>query len=344
MSGPLPGWLAPIAWPAACAYGAAVWVRNRGFDRGRRVQRMSRPVISVGNIVAGGTGKTPMVRWLAARLEQHDVRPVIAMRGYRGGGESSDEAREYRAALPGVPVLEDPARAAALQRYLPAHPEVDCILLDDGFQHRFVGRDLDLVLVDATRPCLSDHLLPAGWLREPASNLARADGVVVTRATRVDQRLADAIASKHGAPPLAWCRHRWMSLALHGSERADVEIDWLRGKRVATMLGVGNPAAVTDQVRGVGAMIAMDFGARDHERYAAARVRAFLASCSDVDALVVTAKDWVKLERLIDWRRCPMPVAVPRLEIEFLAGEERLWSKALAAIEAHARAKESSTP
>ncbi|NNF41836.1 MAG: tetraacyldisaccharide 4'-kinase, partial [Phycisphaerales bacterium] len=242
MTGPLPGWLAPLTRPAARLYARAVDRRNRRFDARRDVHRAAVPVVSIGNITAGGVGKTPFVAWLAERLIDDGHRPVIVMRGYGARrGTGSDEAAEFAGRLPAVPVLVDPDRVASLARFLPDHPEIDVALMDDGFQHRRLHRDVDLVLIDAMRPGLGDRLLPAGRLREPAANLRRADAVVVTRADRVDRALEAAIADAHGVTPLAWCAHRWRGLEIIDAEGVRREpVAWLEGRAVVTRFGVGN--------------------------------------------------------------------------------------------------------
>ncbi|MBL8756996.1 MAG: tetraacyldisaccharide 4'-kinase, partial [Phycisphaerae bacterium] len=180
--GPAPGWLGV---PLARVYGAVVGWRNARFDRGVGVTRVGVPVVSVGNVSVGGTGKTPMVMWLARRLMERGERPAIALRGYKGGrgGAGSDEATEFRRWLPEVPLAVGGDRVATIGalRGSAEGARVSCVLLDDGFQHRRLHRDLDVVLVDATRDPFADRLLPAGWLREPVEGLKRAGAVVLTR-------------------------------------------------------------------------------------------------------------------------------------------------------------------
>ncbi|MCP3902580.1 MAG: tetraacyldisaccharide 4'-kinase [Planctomycetes bacterium] len=325
MSGPLPAWLAPLTAPASWAYGVAVARRNHRYDRGEAA-RVARPVISVGNVTAGGAGKTPCVRWIARRLLAEGHRPVIAMRGYGArDGAASDEELEHRERLPEVPVVADPDRTSALRVFLPRHPEVDCVVLDDGFQHRRLHRDLDLVLVDATRDALDGRLLPRGYLREPVSALARADAVLVTRASGVDVALADRIAAYHGRPPLAWSRHEWSGLEVHdGSSAEHVDVEWLRERVVAVMLGVGNPGPVAGQVREAGAEIAVSIPVRDHQHYTPRFLRRVRSSLAGVRALVMTAKDWVKTRPLIDFTDWPVPIVVPRLDLDVFAGTDEL--------------------
>ena len=333
--GPLPGWLAPLTQPCAWAYAYGVAHRNRRYDDPRHVRTVGVPVVSVGNLTVGGTGKTPVVQWLARELLARDRRPGIAMRGYGATGDTpADEVLLHRRTLPDVPVAADPDRARAIrERLLTLDPPVDVVLLDDGFQHRRLHRDLDLVLVDATRPGLRDHVLPAGYLREPVANLRRADAVIITRAGDVDPALAEAVLAASGHPPLAWTRHAWSGLDLHheaGTSRESV--DWLRGRQVATIFGVGHPAPLLDAVEQAGATVVVNVPARDHERYGRARATFLRGVAASLDALLTTAKDWVKLEPLIDPTSWPTPIVVPCLTLEVIAGEAELLKRVMAAL------------
>ncbi len=320
--------LRPLTVPASRAYGMVIAARNRRFDRGEGVQRIDRPVVSVGNITTGGTGKTPMVAWIARELRDAGHHPVIAMRGYMArSGERSDEEAEYRERLPDVPALANPDRVGALRGFLPQHPEIDCVLLDDGFQHRRLHRDLDLVLIDAGANTLHDELLPAGNLREPCANLARADAVIVTHAQEVDEGLSRAIEQAHGRKPIAWTRHAWKALfsPLAGpTDQQSLPIDWLRGKRVVTMLGIGKPASVIAQLESHGAAVLADIPCGDHERFDVAKLMTARGLCDGCDALVVTLKDWVKIEPLLRKHalagKWPGAILVPELELNVFSG------------------------
>mgnify|MGYP002071810093 CR=1 FL=1 len=315
--------------------------RNAVYDRLGAGAALGRPTISIGNVVAGGTGKTPVTAWIARRLIAAGHRPLIALRGYASAAdpERSDEALEYRELLPQTPLAIGADRRRAIASIDRA--TFDVVLLDDAFQHRRLRRDLDLVLVDATRPSLEDALLPCGWLREPATALRRADAVIVTRAKATGGALADRIAMLHGRPPIAWLRHVWRRLAMHApTGRCELlPLDWLRGRRVAVCAGVGNPAAFFEQLEASGALIAAQVPARDHQRFDEAFLRGLeghlggarpRGADGGVDALVVSRKDWVKL-RAADWARLGAPVAVPELEIEPIEGEEALAQIVLAA-------------
>lgn len=328
MSGPLPDFLRPVTAPLAWGYERIIRARNARYDGGRGVEKLDVPVVSVGNITTGGAGKSPMVAWLARQLLDRGSRPAIAMRGYGATSEQpADEALEYQQMLPDVPVIVNPDRATAVRAFLADRHAIDCLLLDDGFQHRRLHRDLNLVLIDATQKTFRDRLLPAGNLREPLDALTRADAVIITRAAEFDETLASQVAFYHLKPPLAWTRHRWTGLLVHESANPRPHgeaVHWLKGRRVLTMLGVGNPDSVMRQIEAAGASIAANIPARDHERYTPAQLTVARGLCDGVDAMIVTGKDWVKLREMKPINDWPVPIVVPALELEVFTGADAL--------------------
>lgn len=338
MNTTLTGLCKPITVPASWLYGAAIAMRNRGFDKGRRVQRVDNrtPVISVGNITTGGVGKSPMVAWIVDLLSAHGHTPVIAMRGYRARpGERSDEEADYLDRFDDIHVLANPDRIRALKAFLPMHPGVDCVLLDDGFQHRFVHRDLDLVLIDATRNTFRDELLPAGRLREPIGNLKRADAVIITHAFDTDDLIEAKVQGTHGKKPIAWADHRWTHLRMFESsdEERWVDVNWLKGKGVITLLGVGNPEAIIVQLEKAGARVMANIPAGDHEPYDRAKMMVLKGLCSGAQAVVMTSKDWVKARDLIDLPAWPVPIVVPHLTLDVYEGVRDLQELILRTVE-----------
>lgn len=312
----------------ARVYAAEVARRNRAFDAGRGVVRLDAPVISVGNLSVGGTGKTPMVMWVVQRLREMGRHPAIAMRGYgakRGG--MSDEQAEYSARVPGVPVVAQPDRVAGLRE---VRGRFDCVVLDDGFQHRRVARDADIVLVDATRDVFADRCLPAGWLREPVSSLGRADAVVVTRCDLAGREAVGAMEARirsHAPGALvARARHRWVGLEIDasaGGSAATEGVEWLAGRPVVVACGIANPGAFAAQVEGCGARIAARVVLRDHARWTDEDIaRVERAVRGSVDAVVVTMKDWVKLRgRTGIWG---VPTARPVVEMDLGASADAM--------------------
>ena len=192
---------------AAALYAVGAGVRNLAFDRGwKRVERASIPVVSIGNITLGGTGKTPMVEWTARRLRSSGPRVAILSRGYAGGSGLNDEGRLLDDNLPDVPHLQGADRVRSA-RVAVEELESQIVVLDDGFQHRRLHRDLDIVLLDALDPFGRHRLFPRGLLREPVASLRRADVVVLSRADLVPDTERVAIraeAEKQAIRPLAW--------------------------------------------------------------------------------------------------------------------------------------------
>ena len=159
----------------------------------------------------------------------------------------------------------------------------------------------------------------------PPTALARAHAVLVTRAENAGGVLAAAIEGAHGRPPIAWSRHAWRGLEIHGPGGVRREpIEWLAGRRVVTLLGVGHPGAVRRQIEKAGAVIVRDDRARDHERYRAGKVHAAAAAARASDGLFVTPKDWVKVRGLLDSTTRWAPVIVPTLALEVFEGEQAL--------------------
>lgn len=334
---PLPGALRALGPILEAAYRVELGRRSRAFDRGRGVVTLDRAVVSVGNLSVGGTGKTPMVRRLVLALRQAGLDPAIAMRGYASRDGLSDEADEYRRSLEGVPVVAQPNRAQGLlDLFITERGEdIDCVVLDDGFQHRKLARCFDLVLIDATRDPFADHLLPRGWLREGPDALRRAHAVAITRADAADPSRVREIAAKvrqiNPALIIAAYRHAWSGLNMHEpmdtatggviSTRQE-PVSWLRGKRLGVACAIANPDALLAMVRAIVPGAALDPAATvvlpDHDAYDAPALKRVIDLSHASEALLVTDKDWSKLARVRPelWG---CPVVVPRVEMEAMA-------------------------
>src|SRR6202035_2798537 len=171
-----------VLWPVSKLYGIGVSLRTQLYASGLLKQkRLKATVISVGNLSVGGTGKTPLVIWLAEKLLEQGQRVAILTRGYRGTAGSSDEVEVMRSRLQNRVVFGVGKNRFAEGHRIESHQAIDIFLLDDGFQHLQLARDLDVVLMDASRPLGGQALLPAGPMREPISAVARADVIVFTR-------------------------------------------------------------------------------------------------------------------------------------------------------------------
>jgi len=326
----------PLAVPASLAYGAVVRARNTMWSMGLGVGRAPKPVVSIGNIVAGGTGKSPMSRQVAQWMLDAGVRPLLATRGYGAVQGIADEVEEFKALVPGAAVVVDPSRRRGVTSAAASGERFDAVLLDDGFQHRALARDLDVVLIDAQRPCLDDWLLPAGWLREPVSALRRAGAIVVTQADDVDDALSARIESIAGRAPIAWCRLEPRTLEMHrGTAVSEQPFAWLDGRSVVVWAGLANPERVVSAVRAQGASIRSAPRLRDHQPYDQALLRQLLEQAKGADAIVVTGKDWPKLAGRIP--PFAPPIAVLRAGWRFAAGEAALHSTILRVVKPNLR-------
>jgi tetraacyldisaccharide 4'-kinase len=272
-------------------------------------------------LTLGGTGKTPLVKWIARWGAARGIRAAIVSRGYGASQDQpNDEARELAQALPGVPHVQDPDRVSAAQRAV-AEFAVQLIILDDGFQHRRLGRDLDIVLLDALEPFGFDHVFPRGTLREPVASLARADIVCLSRADLVtlDQRQAIRERVRRLSPQAVWCEVVHAPSGTINATGQQLPLDALRGRRVAAFCGLGNPAGFRRTLEAVGCQVVAWREFPDHHSYTGEDSDALHQLADEVNAeiLVCTHKDLVKIERNELGHRPLWAVAV---DMEFLSG------------------------
>ncbi|MBX3175582.1 MAG: tetraacyldisaccharide 4'-kinase [Gemmatimonadaceae bacterium] len=280
--------LSPLSW----LFGAASGIRNFCYDRGLfRTAGVGAPVVSVGNLSVGGTGKTPVSAWVAAELQAMGAKPAIVMRGYGG-----DERHVHARVNPTVPVVVNPDRVAGAESALV--DGADIIVLDDAFQHRRMRRDLDLVLVAAEQGS-AHRLLPAGPLRESRLALRRAQLLVVTRKSA---SLAEAEATAAswtafaGAP--ASCVIALKPGPLRPADPSDrrdaLGLGALRGSRVLAISAIGAPWAFEAQLKERGATVE---GAQypDHHAFSDTDIAVLATRAAAADLTVCTLKDAVKL-------------------------------------------------
>jgi tetraacyldisaccharide 4'-kinase len=320
-----------LLWAARLPYGVGVWWRNRRFDHGRDVHSAGVPVISIGNLTVGGTGKTPCAEYVARLLRQHDLRVAVLSRGYGSAAGRNDEAMVLEENLPDVPHYQGRDRVE-LARTAVEESETEVLVLDDGFQHRRLARDLDVVLVDATDPWGGGYLLPRGGLREPKSNLRRAGFVVLTRCDSADAGVVEAIEREiRGlAPRVGTGRTIHAPLELWNGERAE-PTTVLSGRAVGAVCGIGNPEAFRATVRTLGADV-RDFRAYpDHHAYGRTDVddlREWAGRLPPDAWVVTTQKDWVKL-RVADLGGRPLWAV--RVGLQFVQGKDEFDRAVLAA-------------
>ncbi|MFO0888714.1 MAG: tetraacyldisaccharide 4'-kinase [Isosphaeraceae bacterium] len=306
---------------ASGVYRVGVGARNLAFDRGwKRAHRASVPVISVGNVTLGGTGKTPMVEWLARWYRRRGVRVALISRGYGHAGGVNDEGLVLEENLPDVPHLQDPDRVK-LAAIAVEELETELIILDDGFQHRRLARDLDLVMIDALDPFGLGRLFPRGLLREPAGSLRRAGAVVLSRADLIDEPARAGIRSRLRSlgcsAPLIEARHA--PLDLTDAEGQSGPLDELRGASVAAFCGIGNPEGFRRTLEPLCGPIAAFRVFPDHHRYTAEDVASLIAWAreSGANLALTTQKDSVKLRTSA---LGPVPLRALRIGLEIMDG------------------------
>jgi tetraacyldisaccharide 4'-kinase len=329
-----------ILAPLGALYGAVTRARAALYRSGAlTVHSVGAPVISVGNITTGGTGKTPLVEWVARAVALREGKRVcILTRGYgrrderervvvsdgervlAGASEGGDEPRLLAEALLGVAAVVSDADRVAAARWALDNLHSEVFILDDGFQHLRIARELDLLTVDATDPFGGGRLLPRGRLREPAGGLARADCIIITRAEQARDiaRLKTEIERlSDGRPVFVSRTHTRAVRPLSRAETTSGAAPYALPEQqpLAAFCAIGNPNAFFAHIRRDGHALAYTRAYPDHHIYSQADVEALVAEARARGArrLLTTAKDAVKLGSI----RFSLPCYVLEIEIEF---------------------------
>ena len=308
-------------------YEALVRLRNYGYEHSiLTTKKASAPVISVGNLTLGGTGKTPLVAWLAHWFAQHNKKPAIISRGYKAKtGQLSDEAAELKILLPTVPHYANKQRIIAAREAITKGSDV--LLLDDGFQHRQISRDLNLVTIDATDPFGCNRLFPRGLLREPLWGLKRADALVLTRTDQVSIKTRNEIQEQCfqfvGSHDKPWIEteHRPSNLRLVDGTTQPLKT--LQDKRILSLSAIGNPAAFHRTLTTLGNEPVATLTFPDHHTYTTDDIHRISEETESVGAeiIVTTLKDLVKLPLASVRNR---PLCALEIGIQFQTGLQDL--------------------
>lgn len=309
----------------APAYGCGVRIRNWRFDRPHESVSVGVPVISVGNITTGGTGKTPVVAWIVNRLVHLGCRPAILSRGYKSlDGDANDEKRMLDRLCPDVPHIQQPDRVAGAHRAID-ESGCDVLIMDDGFQHRRLRRDLDIVLIDALNPWGYGHLLPRGLLREPPSALNRASLVLITRANSVDATSLGQLQreiTRHTQAPVVTSAFRAGGLV--DASGKVFPLNAVHGQTIFAFCGIGNPAGFQRTLAEIDPQLShvKHLVFPDHHDYQSDDLLRIAAAAQDVNAnlLLTTEKDLVKLPPQIDG----VPIRAVRIGLELLDESQQL--------------------
>jgi len=308
---------------AELPYAAAVAVRNRLYDQGILANtKLPRPTISIGNVTAGGVGKTPLVAFLAGVLRAAGHKPAVLMRGYRSVNDASDEQMLLERALGGeaLPVMVDPDRVRGAEKAIAKYPEVDVFLLDDGMQHRRVARDVEIVVISAVEPFGYGRVLPRGLLRESLTGLRRAQAIVITHANEVEaeklKEIEGEVRRVGAAAPIFRADHRHVSL--RASEQS-MPMDVLKQTPYFLACGIGSPESLLWQLQKYGGNCVGHRFFSDHHHFTASDLDEITtqAKAAGAKGIVVTEKDWMKLEKLAGGARQAIPIWRLRLEIAF---------------------------
>ena len=327
-------------------YAPVVRCRNLLYDVGlKKSRRLGVTTVSLGNLTMGGTGKTPAAAALIRAARARGIRPALLSRGYRASNDiaqgeetlnryrrRNDEGAELALEFPDIPHYQNPDRLKAGLALLADHPETDLIILDDGFQHRRLARDVDLVLIDALDP-FGGGLFPAGMAREPLSALKRADGVILSRADLVDEPTRRAIRAevRRYSPNILWGETAVRPTSLlrrttDGWETApfsllkeNAEEPWV------PFCGIGNPVGFFKMLRAEGVKTAPGIPFPDHTAPGEKGIRRLAAAAPEAAGFLTTIKDLVKLP---EGEIAGRPVWGVKTELNFLRGES-FFNKAL---------------
>ena len=315
--------LTALSWP----YEAVVRVRNHLYASGRlKTHTVGVPVICVGNLTTGGTGKTPLVVWLCRYLQPKRIGCSILTRGYKTReGEASDEPALLAAQCPGAAVIVNPDRVAGAAEAI-CHHDAQVLVMDDGFQHRRLSRDLDIVAIDATRTFGYGRILPAGLLREPVTGLRRAHAVVLTRCDQVSadtlKRIEEDLRRIH--PDLVVARSVHAPVGITTLTGTEIQVEQLRGQRIFAFCGIGNPKSFFHMVEQAGAVLVGSAVYDDHYRYTVDDLERIYrkAARRKASLILTTQKDWTKAAPLASPGEPSL--ACLAVELQITAGQPQL--------------------
>lgn len=310
---------------------AKAWAYRAGF---LKAVALPRPVVSVGNITWGGAGKTPLVQFLVTEILAKGKKPAILTRGYMPrftNAAGSDEAELFRQAFSGVPVLQGQDRYRQGRDFLKKHP-ADIFLMDDGFQHRRLKRDLDVVAVDALNPFGNRWLIPAGILREPMSALRRADIVVLTRVDLVDAAVLSDLRRQVSAinPEALLIESQHVPDGIENmrsGERRD--LDALSGQPVLAFSAIGMPKGFSLLLERYGVPVAERMSFPDHHQYTANDIACAADRCRSrgIRTIITTEKDAVKLRAFSASFPTDIGIEVLRIKIKIVKGKNEFLSR-----------------
>jgi len=318
---------------AACAYSLVIRLRNFLYSRGWfKAHRVNATVISIGNITAGGTGKTPLVVWLCNEITQNpklktkNCQCAVLTRGYKAGrGPLLDEPAILAESCPEAKVVVNPDRVAGAAEANSFGANV--LIMDDGFQHRRLARDLDIVAIDATMPFGFGKMLPAGLLREPARGLNRADAVVITRSDQAAETQLTEIEKtiRDFNPDIVIARSVHAPVCAISQDDGRINLEELKGEKVFAFCGIGNPGAFLNTLKALGVELLGSKAFDDHHHYTKACLAEIRTQAERLkaDLTLTTQKDWTKIALLLTGEK-HLSFAFLPVEMRFQTGQDGL--------------------
>lgn len=323
---------------AAKIYALIIRLRNLLYDKQiLKVHHNKAIVISIGNITLGGTGKTPLVVWLCNFLNHNNLSCAVLTRGYKTQTEKratsneipdmiTDEPAVLSENCPHAEIIVDPDRVAGAAKAIDKFG-VKILIMDDGFQHRRLARDLDIVTIDATRPFGYEKIFPAGMLRESMTSLRRADAVVITRCDQISEYELSKIIQKLQTvnPNMQIVQSIHAAVNIKSMDGTETSIEQLKGSKIYVFCGIGNPNAFFKTIIDLGAEITGSKVYNDHYQYTQVSLGDIYnkARLAEADLILTTQKDWTKIKSLkLDKK--DIQLAYLAIEIKFITGMDRL--------------------
>jgi tetraacyldisaccharide 4'-kinase len=306
-------------------YAAIIGIRNLLYSKGwLKIHHVNVPVISIGNITTGGTGKTPLVIWLANQITQNPKfkNCAILTRGYK----TTDEPEILAQSCLDAKVIVNPNRVAGAQEAITKFA-ARVLIMDDGFQHRRLGRNLDIVAIDSTCPFGYSKILPAGLLREPVSALKRADAIVLTRSDQIKKSELENLEAKLRRinPKMLIAKAVHNPLLVQTARGEQITLDKLKGKKIFAFCGIGNPDAFLNTLTKIGAQLVGSKAYNDHHIYTDENIKDIYEQALYLGAQLVltTQKDWTKISPM-NLPTAEIPFAYLAMEIKFTDGQDKL--------------------
>jgi len=298
-------------------------------------QHVGRPVISVGNLTVGGTGKTPLVELICRHLVGRHIQPAVLIRGYmekakQGSVESSDEARMLQDHLCDVPILVGSNRIESATLYLKEH-HVDLFVLDDGFQHWPIKRDLDIVLVDSVNPWGNRCVLPRGILREPMKALARAHIFVLTKTDQGSQNVAtikNDLKSINPSAPVIESLHR-VTGCFDLRSNDSIGLETFNAQNVCAVSSIGSPESFKGTLCSLGVDLKGHMAYVDHHMYIEKDIHCIVKNCEQIGVtrVMTTEKDAVKLKKFLKIIPINIEMLVVRVELVITDGKDDFFER-----------------